>query len=85
LRTRKITKLLERVDVALVVTGAKHDNIGTVPESWCKQAGILDGFVSEGDTVIMVVPISRVNEVSGVRHEKGQLSEYVYCDTRTTA
>jgi [FeFe] hydrogenase H-cluster maturation GTPase HydF len=32
-----------------------------------------------------VLPISRVNEVSGVRCEKEQLSEYVDCDTRTTA
>ena len=38
---------------------AKEAIIRTVPDSWYKQAGILDRVVAEGDTVILVIPIDK--------------------------
>jgi len=41
------------------VLEAKRAIVRTVPEDWYKQAGILDGVVGAGDSVIMVVPIDK--------------------------
>ena len=41
------------------VLEAKESIIRTVPDSWYKQAGILDGLVAAGDTVVLVIPIDK--------------------------
>jgi len=41
------------------VLATKHAIVETVPEDWYKQAGILDGIVTSGDTVVLVVPIDK--------------------------
>ena len=41
------------------VLETKQAIIRTVPDSWYKQAGILDGIVAPGDTVVLVVPIDK--------------------------
>jgi len=41
------------------VLEAKESIIRTVPDSWYKQAGILDGLVEAGDTVVLVIPIDK--------------------------
>ena len=41
------------------VLEAKQAIIETVPDEWYKQAGILDGMVEAGDTVILVIPIDK--------------------------
>ena len=38
---------------------AKEAIIRTVPDSWYKQARILDGLVDPGDTVVLVIPIDK--------------------------
>jgi [FeFe] hydrogenase H-cluster maturation GTPase HydF len=41
------------------VLEAKEAIIRTVPDSWYKQAGILDGLLDAGDTVVLVIPIDK--------------------------
>lgn len=41
------------------VLHAKEMLVATVPDSWYKQAGILDGMVGAGDTVVLVIPIDK--------------------------
>jgi [FeFe] hydrogenase H-cluster maturation GTPase HydF len=41
------------------VLETKEAIIRTVPESWYKQAGILDGLAAEHDTVVLVIPIDK--------------------------
>ena len=41
------------------VLEAKEMIIRTVPDAWYKQAGILDGLVDQGDTVVLVIPIDK--------------------------
>ena len=41
------------------VLEAKRAIVGAVPEEWYKQAGILDGAVHAGDSVVMVIPIDK--------------------------
>jgi len=41
------------------VLDAKQAVIRTVPDSWYKQAGILDGLVHHGDTVVLVIPLDK--------------------------
>ena len=64
----RVTGLVEEVDLSccamsatqgLGVLEAKEAIIRTVPDSWYKQAGILDGLVDQGDTVVLVIPVDK--------------------------
>jgi len=41
------------------VLDAKQAIVQTVPDHWHRQAGILDGMVDAGDTVVLVIPIDK--------------------------
>ena len=64
----KVAALLDERDVPYVcmsaksragTPAAKQAIIQRVPDEWYKQAGILDGIVNVGDTVMLVIPVDK--------------------------
>ena len=56
---RNISYICMSATKGIGVPEAKQAIIQTVPDDWYKQSGILDGIVSAGHTVILVIPIDK--------------------------